>query len=275
VTVTVPAGALAADTTLTLTIADKAGYPNAADIASPVFDFGPDGTTFLKPVTMKLDFTGTPPSGKAAQIAWLDSGAWTTLADSAATSSQVTATTTHFTPFTVLFGGTGQSAGQCSAITACGGDPTGVWTYSAGCMTLAAASNPFASQCPAATATATLDVIGTVDFSAGNYSTSGGSQTITMTIDAPKSCFAGACPSSSPPFTWTDAGTSCKGVMAQGPTAVTESGTYSINGNTLTINKTSPSASTASGDFCVVSANEMVVRLVDPDGNTIGYTLTK
>lgn len=118
-TVVIPAGALAADTTLTLTVSDKAGQPNADTIAASIFDFGPNGTKFLKPVTMTLDFTGTAPSSDVAKIAYLEAGAWVPLTDSAASGGKVTATTTHFTPFTVVWSSGGQVSGGCTALAAC------------------------------------------------------------------------------------------------------------------------------------------------------------
>src|SRR2546421_7855492 len=55
----IPAGALAKDTTITIS-QSSAQAPGGA--LSPVYDFGPDGTTFSKPVTV----TFTVPTGTAA-----------------------------------------------------------------------------------------------------------------------------------------------------------------------------------------------------------------
>ena len=47
-TLTIPAGALAADTTITVASeAPAAGLPDASTLAGLTYDFGPDGTTFL------------------------------------------------------------------------------------------------------------------------------------------------------------------------------------------------------------------------------------
>jgi hypothetical protein len=101
--VKIPAGALAADTDLTLAISDGAGLPGAANLAGKVYDLGPTGTTFLKPVTLTFDFDTTKVvAPKLAMVAFLQAGAWVTLADSLIVGGKATATTTHFTPFGVV-----------------------------------------------------------------------------------------------------------------------------------------------------------------------------
>jgi hypothetical protein len=105
VTLEIPPGALAADTTITLTIHDKEGEPDEGNIEAPIFEFGPDGTTFSRPARMTLDFVpAASPKGDAARIAYLKSGAWVSLGDSVVQGQQVTATTTHFTPYTAVSG---------------------------------------------------------------------------------------------------------------------------------------------------------------------------
>jgi hypothetical protein len=59
-TLSVPPGALPADTEITVT--STTGNPPAqfATWSSPVFKFDPDGLVFLMPVQVSLEFTGTP-----------------------------------------------------------------------------------------------------------------------------------------------------------------------------------------------------------------------
>jgi hypothetical protein len=102
-TVAIPAGALAADTDITVAISDGASLPAATTLVSKVFELGPTGTTFLKPVTLTLDFDAAKlVAPKVAAIAFLQAGAWVALADSSTTGAKVSATTTHFTPFAVV-----------------------------------------------------------------------------------------------------------------------------------------------------------------------------
>ena len=81
----IPAGALSKDTEITLGTIAKSDLPDAKNVASKGYDFGPDGTKFKKPVALTIDFDGKVPDGKAAVLAWLDSGKWTKLDDSPST----------------------------------------------------------------------------------------------------------------------------------------------------------------------------------------------
>ncbi|HXI57598.1 MAG TPA: hypothetical protein VNO55_16145 [Polyangia bacterium] len=102
-TVKIPAGALAADTDITVAISDGAGLPGAANLAGKVFDLGPSGTMFARPVTLTFDFDTTKVvAPKVAMVAFLQAGAWVTLADSFITGGKASATTTHFTPYGVV-----------------------------------------------------------------------------------------------------------------------------------------------------------------------------
>lgn len=148
--VTIPAGALAADTAITVTVSDKATAPDAANVVSSVFTLGPDGTQFSTPVSLVMDFDGAAaPSGKKLVIAVLQGGAWQALADSAVSGTQVTATTTHFSQFAIVWVDGQAVVSGCSAIpfTACGGDPSGLWTIVAVCHDEPVGAPKFAS-CP-------------------------------------------------------------------------------------------------------------------------------
>ncbi len=108
-----PPGALATDTTITVAVLTAAGQPDAANLLSPIYDLGPNGITFLKPVKLTFGFDAVKvTAGKTAAIAFLQGSAWTKLGDSASAANKMTATTTHFTPFTVLLGGS-VATGDC------------------------------------------------------------------------------------------------------------------------------------------------------------------
>ena len=193
VTLDIPAGALAADTTITIDIKDKSKYADSGNIAVNVFEFGPDGTTFSAPVPITLDLYGkTPPSGKEAKIAYYDGSTWQTMPDSAVGSDgKVTATTTHFTPFTVVWVAGQQTGGGCASLdfTPCGGDVTGSWTFTAACVDLGPGSgDPTKGSCPTATGSATVDFTGTATFNSDMTYSINTNTTVSVTYTLPASC---------------------------------------------------------------------------------------
>jgi hypothetical protein len=56
-TLDVPPGAVAADTTITIT-SSTGSAPSGTTALSPVYVFGPEGLTFSKAATVHIDFTG-------------------------------------------------------------------------------------------------------------------------------------------------------------------------------------------------------------------------
>jgi hypothetical protein len=54
--ITIPPGALAKDTTITITEGDTISVPSGASLVGPVADFGPNGTAFSHPATITLPF---------------------------------------------------------------------------------------------------------------------------------------------------------------------------------------------------------------------------
>ncbi len=82
VTVTVPAGALNADLLMTIALAAQ---PGPSGTVGRVFDIGPTGTMFAKPITIAFDYAvaqlgGLPPSDFAVETSSTSAGAsWTPL----------------------------------------------------------------------------------------------------------------------------------------------------------------------------------------------------
>ncbi len=102
---TIPPGALAGATAVTVTVKDKALSPNAALLLSQVFNFGPDGTQFAQPVSIAVLASDPPPTGLRAVLAFLNAqGSWQVVPNSSynGTSQTVTAAVSHFTDFAVL-----------------------------------------------------------------------------------------------------------------------------------------------------------------------------
>jgi hypothetical protein len=276
----IPPGALAADTTITVDVKDKSAFPNAADVAVNVFDYGPNGTKFLKPVAMSIDLQGVAvPDGKTAKIAYYDGSAWKSLDDSKVVNGKVTATTTHFTPFTVVFSGGTQTGGSCGQFNACGGDLTGTWTYTVGCATIptSALGAPW-STCATASVTATVDLNGTITFNADNTYALNANIKLSRNGTLPKSCLGAGqtCQSLIKPQNGesvVDTGTECQ-VSAPSNSNGTETGTWATSGTNLTATKTGSSPG-APSPYCVNGNTLTVEAAIGSQGAKIQYTATK
>jgi hypothetical protein len=136
-TLSIPAGALAADTTITVQAAPPSdGLPDKASIVGLVYDLGPNGTTFTKPALLTLPLAMTPPAGQGAVISWLDTQtkAWIDLPTTSGAGT-VSGQTTHFTQFTVrLVAG----AAACAFGGGCAGSLAGAWSITDVCIGKAA-----------------------------------------------------------------------------------------------------------------------------------------
>jgi len=295
----IPAGALSSDTKVTVEVLDKSAQPAASDIVADVFDFGPDGTTFNKPVTLELDVGDLKvPSGKDAMLAYLDGDKWVALADSKLSGGKVTATTMHFTPFTVVLtltpdGSVAQTGGACPTdnFDACGGDLVGTWEYSAACATFppgslggSSGSDPFAMCTEQPSISLTVDLTGTATFgSDGSFSTD---QTITTSTESsvPASCVKQLVMGGDPAMGCTSI---LKGMLNANGDCVADGkpdmkmqsskGTFTTQGSTLMIMDSSPDAGSKNEmiTYCV-RGNTLEVVTKDLDkGLSLHYSATK
>ena len=101
----VPPGALASQVELSVQVSNGEGMPLQGNLLTNVYDFGPSDTTFLKPVILTLAIATGPTLDQQPMIAYLDANQiWQALLDSTynVSTGAVTATTTHFTPFSVV-----------------------------------------------------------------------------------------------------------------------------------------------------------------------------
>ncbi len=152
VLLTVPAGALAEDIELSVETLAVDEMPDAANLGSYVFEFGPDGTEFSEAVTLELAFAGSVPEGKQAMLAVLADGAWETITGSALADGKVTGAVNHFSRFVIRFTDEGSEITtedqicQDMPFTACGGDIVGEWEVETLCLsgTLVGGDNPWA-----------------------------------------------------------------------------------------------------------------------------------
>ncbi|HPB50894.1 MAG TPA: hypothetical protein PLY68_02810 [Myxococcota bacterium] len=154
--IVIPAGALSADTEITLNTLDIAGMVDEERLGSYVFDFGPDGTTFARKVEISLKSGGVP-DGKEANLAWLDGEKWTKVPGSKLVDGMIVGEIDHFTKFVVYFTDkdviieTDDDICKDLDFSACGGDPIGTWEIETFCMEprVDAVDNPWAEQYPA------------------------------------------------------------------------------------------------------------------------------
>jgi len=279
----VPGGALAEDTTLTVeSKKPAAGLPDAASLSGLVYDFGPTGTTFEKPVALTLPLAKAPGAGKEAVIAYLDeaSGSWADLATTVDASGAVSAEIAHFSSYVVRIRNTNVEMGggqvDCS-FTACGGDPSGTWRIATACITGAGGDNPFGDAC--AEGTIDIDVMadGTLTVENGRYTwdlTVAGN----VTSNIPASCIgplSGGAATSCDDFGGDDEGTTCSGSLAAGcsctqagePEMDTSAGTLEVRGNQVIGTEDGEEPGEPS-DFCVKGNSlKLMIHETSDDGS--------
>jgi hypothetical protein len=259
--VEIPAGALDEDTKITLEPLERDGLPDLDVVASNVFDFGPDGTTFSDPVTITIDFDAArTPKGMTAKLAFLDDDAWHALDDSEVDGNEVVGKTTHFTPYAVIYVAEQTAGDSCDAtdFEACGGDLIGTWEFTLGCLTLpdnllSAGEDAFA-LCNRASVSASIDLQGTIAFGEdGSYMIDQKVDT-TITKYLPKECLT-------EDMTCDDLGADGAGEASDaddhcelkqgGPSENSDSGSYEVDGDTFVT--TSDGTDTASEpiEYCV------------------------
>ena len=276
---TVPAGALATDTTLTVKVVAPTG-----DAQSSIYEFGPDGTTFQAPASLSLAFDGTPGADQKAVLAWYDGSKWVEVAGSSFAGGKVTGPVAHFTKFAVVFVGTqAVLVSACSdavaAFQACGGDPTGVWKIQDICFlgTAPTADNPLASFCPSATMDVETNWEGSLTFAAGNVTVDFGKSTTKITLNVPDSCFSAQpgmdCPTlaSSMKLTCTDANSTCSCPETKeqaGQPAATYA--YHVDGTAVVF--TQADGTEGRNDFCV-SGGTLSVKFLAKDAKSQDYIL--
>lgn len=168
--VAIPAGALAADTTLTVSAAaPDASLPNSGLIKGMVYDFGPNGTEFLKPVDLTLPVVGTVPTGSEAVVSYFDTNShnWIDL-PTTVSGTNVIAKTTHFTKFAVRFVITGA---VCAYETPCGGDVNGTWEFTDICVgsTKPTTNGACGNDTSTGSVTAAASASGTIVVANGRY----------------------------------------------------------------------------------------------------------
>ncbi len=273
VSLVIPPGALEKDTTITLAV----GAAVTGTIAN-VYDFGPDGLKFTKPVS--LEIKATVPEGKQAAVAFESAGAWKQLSGSTVdkTKGTVKASTDHFTKYSVVVvdgQATLQPPATCAQatadFTACGGDPTGTWTFAEFCVDAKSVGDPFKGKCPSGSATIDVTDDRTVTIDATTIKNGAGTQTLKSTYDIPAACLSAngvTCaqvPGSDASLTCTSqANGDCQCNKQESNAKEPSTQTYTTSGSTITITDPTDNSVT-NGEFCVKS-NLLYFREVGGDG---------
>ncbi len=193
--VQIPAGALAADTEISIEVLAKDSATEAN-----VYDFGPDGTQFAQDVTISLDFEGSAGAEQKAVLAYFDedAGEWVEIPGSGLANGKVSGAVNHFTRFSIIFvEDQAILVSDCAEIftgwQACGGDPVGSWTLKDICFenTPVGELPGISEVCPDARIDVEFTWDGSVDIqSGGTVVLDLRSQTMTATYVIPVSCLA-------------------------------------------------------------------------------------
>lgn len=94
VTVEIPPGALAEPTTVTIAV-----EPGDGSTLTSVYDLGPAGTTFARPVTISVAFDAELAPGQRGVLAWRDGAVWRSIPGSRLIDGTITGATRHFSQF--------------------------------------------------------------------------------------------------------------------------------------------------------------------------------
>ena len=189
-TLTIPPGALAADTDITLAL-----KPAANGAVVDITEFGPDGLTFLKPVTLAIKADAAlAPKDKALSVAMLEGGAFKAVTGSTYANGVATAAIMHFSQYSVVvIDGVAvlQPPASCTAaladFTPCGGDLTGTWTFADFCVPQQNIGN--LKNCPELTASLDYTLNRDVVIDATTITIAAGTQKVVSTINYPLVCF--------------------------------------------------------------------------------------
>ena len=154
----------------------------------------------------------------------------------------------------------GGDGGSCSTPAACGGNIVGNWVVTSSCVQLMGTFSN--SLCPTATAVATLQYSGQVSYTATMTYNLNPSASGTETIDFPASCVTTTCDQiaqalqASPPDGLTSihcapaAGGGCTCAATLAPQSITQTGTYTLSGTTITT--TSSTGADETDSYCAV-----------------------
>lgn len=277
-TLTIPPGALAEDTTITVTTSDPESLPGSETLTGLAYDFGPDGTTFLVPVTLALPMVGSLGEGQEAVVSWLDEDrdTWEDVPSSVA-SGRVAGEIEHFTTFIVRFrDATGPVSCEFSA---CGGDIVGTYDITGVCAVTAEGDGIFDSICPEAIVEIVFDGSGTISFNEDMTYEGAIQRAGEFDVSFPESC-ANVCVAlgeSEGATCTSNAGGGCDCTGTFEPDPDDASGTYVLDGSSITMTENpgqGEEPSPQSGEYCR-DGNTLSVRMINARGSVFTYSGTR
>jgi hypothetical protein len=285
VKVVVPAEALAKDTRLSVAVNDKKDYPDRARVAFDVYELGPKGTTFAKDVELKFDLKGVKVGkNRRASVAELDeeTNTWKTLPDSKVVDGNVVATTKHFSLYTVLLD-EAESASEPVACDAdfvpCGGDLTGAWEFTSGCISAYSQGTPTpvfsGDACDTAFSSFSVTVSGSAHFGTEQDTNIDQVVVVTSSLSIPLACLAQISQAGGTSFTCDNfggvvEGRNCTQSSSSGDIPTMVQGTYMAQDGVLTIQSSDDYLLLGLGtlnpdiDYCV-RGDTLTLRLRDSE----------
>jgi len=292
----IPAGALSEDTEITLEELDRSEQPDADDLGSNAFEFGPDGTQFEEPVTITIRLDADVPEGQTAVLAVLEDGSWSPIEGSSVSGSEVTAEVTHFSTFAILFVDDEMVVVSLSEncedfsvaeLEGCaGGDVVGAWTILDACGSTAIGDNPYQDvpECEQAEYTIEVDYDATLEFmNDGTYLTEVAGISGGYHLELSSACLTAYYMADDPAATCSELDDGCAfaddtctcDMPFDDPTtgAGTSTGTYSTDGNTIVMTDDGDEPSDEPAFFCV--EGDRLSIGAEADGVTTGYILER
>lgn len=264
VKIAVPAEALMKDTKLTVEVNSKKDYPNRDRVAIDVYELGPKGTTFNKDIELKFDLKGVKVGKKQqARVAELDeeTNTWKMLPGSKVVDGQAVANTKHFSFYTVLLEETGGASEPlvCDAdFVPCGGDLTGTWEFTSGCITGFSQGTPMpvlsGDTCDAAFSSLSVVVSGSAEFGTEHEVDIDQVVVVNSSFSIPLACLAEVSQAGGTPFTCDTLagvveGRNCTQSNTSGEIPSMVEGTYMTQDGTMTIE--------SSGGFVVLGLSTL------------------
>jgi hypothetical protein len=289
-TLSIPPGALATDTDITLAVQPKSG-----EAQSEILEFGPNGTKFLKPATLEIKADGiTVPQGKRLSLAINEGGKWTAINGSGLNGNVVSGSVEHFTGFTIILVD-GQAVlvapSDCTdafnKFKACsGGNIQGTWKFDFFCAGGGSVGqDPTGGRCPGASASVDLQMNRDVVIDATTIKVLDGTETTTYKYTIPLTCLGGAggaCAQLGSQFFKPPATGSCieqgSDCVCNGSQTEQKTGdvpdTYTTSGTTLTITS-GETGGVTQGEYCTDGTRLYSKFSVGDAGASVLWVLSK
>jgi hypothetical protein len=291
-----PADALSEDTEITIEALAREDQPDAENLGSNAFVLGPEGTEFDEPVTVTLTLDVDVPEDMTAVLAVLEDGEWVPIEGSTMSGSSVSAEVTHFSTFAILFVddqivivSLSENCEDFSMdeIAECeGGEVVGTWSILDMCGMMAIAENPYGETegCEDSVYLMNVDWDATLEFMGdGTWTSTMNSMDASYHVEASDACLeayyqtddaAAICAEVDEDCAHADGLCTCDiplGDETSEPS--TSTGTYEIDGNTITMTNDEDTEPGDPAQFCV-SGDRLTIAGENEDG-VMGYILER